>query len=75
MFGLGIGLGMGYSEGSQMVRDYHECLRRKALRNPDLLPYVTDRGQLLREAQQNAIEKERELLAAKEQEVKMNQKN
>lgn len=30
MFSTGIGLGMAYSEGSQMVRDYHEGLRRRA---------------------------------------------
>lgn len=31
MFTTGFGLGMSYAEGSQMVRDHHEALRRKAL--------------------------------------------
>lgn len=31
MFTTGFGLGMGYSEGSQMVRNFHEDMRRKAI--------------------------------------------
>ncbi len=39
MFTTGIGLGMAYAESSQMVKDYHEGIRRRALledqrRNP-----------------------------------------
>lgn len=44
MFSTGIGLGMAYSEGSQMVRDYHEGLRRRAAGDvgphPRDCPYV-----------------------------------
>ena len=31
MFTTGFGLGMSYAEGSQMVRDHHEGIRRRAM--------------------------------------------